>query len=106
MILAMMPDAKTNIAPPPHARARAPSTTDILVHQRRSFVQISEQALDSTSSQTGTITIGLPGLPDGVNVTRNHDNFYVNDGNTLLERDEVRVSLPPPLSSHYRSSFW
>ena len=62
--------------------------------------QISEQALDSTSSQTGTITISLPGLPDGVNVTRNRDNFYVNDGHTLLERNEVRVSAFPCLCFH------
>lgn len=54
--------------------------------------QISEQALDSTSSTEGIITISLPGLPDGVNVTRSRDTFFVNDGNTLVERNEVRVS--------------
>lgn len=56
------------------------------------FLQISEQAIDSTSSAQGTITISLPGLPDGVNVTKSQDTFFVNDGRTLLERNEVRAS--------------
>lgn len=60
------------------------------------LVQITEQALDSTSSQQGTITIGLPGLPDGVNVTKSVEHFFVDDGRILLERNEVRVRSSPP----------
>ena len=58
-----------------------------------SAYQISEQSIDSTSSSEGTITISLPGLPDGVNVTRSRDTFFVNDGRTFLERNETRVSV-------------
>lgn len=55
-------------------------------------VQLSEQALASTSSRLGTITLELPGLPEGVTVTRASESFFVDEGNTLLERNEVRVS--------------
>lgn len=76
---------------------------DSLMEDTQLCLQISEQALESSSSAEGTITISLPGLPDGVNVTRSRDTFLVNDGQTLLERNEVRVSLYFTLQVSYES---
>lgn len=64
-------------------------------------LQLTEQAFESTSSQQGTITLELPGLPEGVNVTRACETFFVNEGTTLLERNEVRVwSFPIRFASY------
>lgn len=70
------------------------STAELRAHIQRTHacaLQLTEQAWESTSGRTGTVTIALPGLPDGVTVTRGTDTFFVDEGNTLLERNEVRV---------------
>ena len=49
-----------------------------------------EQAYGSNAA-LGTILVTLPGLPNGVKVTRNNDSFLIHAGTTINERDELMV---------------